>query len=70
MSRNKLAEGTDDGDKKDEVRRQLDDKAVLDAASEVAIAQPPEMPIVIDELAVRDILGVSIDYEGYWFKSC
>ena len=44
----------------DKVHKELEDKAVLDAASEAAIAHPPEMPIVIDDLAVKDILGVSI----------
>ncbi len=37
---------------------QLVDKASLVATSEAAITQPPEMPIVIDPHAVKDILGV------------
>ena len=45
-------------EKKNVVNDSLTDDHTRDAT---ALAHPPEMPIVIDEVAVEDILGVSIE---------
>ena len=39
---------------------ELVDKASLVATAESAISHPPDMPIVIDQHAVKDILGVKL----------
>ena len=46
-------------DKKNVVNDNISEKVSGDAT---ALAHPPEMPIVIDEAAVEDILGVDNSY--------
>eukprot|EP00057_Strongylocentrotus_purpuratus_P016379 XP_011670853.1 PREDICTED: lon protease homolog 2, peroxisomal [Strongylocentrotus purpuratus] len=52
-----------DRETKEEVKTELTDETSLELTTEAAIAHPPEMPIVIDVLAVQDILGTAI-YES------
>lgn len=48
-------EKVENSDKKEIVNDNLSDSVSQDAS---ALAHPPEMPIVVDEVAVEDILGV------------
>ncbi|XP_041455193.1 lon protease homolog 2, peroxisomal-like [Lytechinus variegatus] len=52
-----------DRDVKEDVKTEMTDETSLELTTEAAISHPPEMPIVIDVLAVKDILGAAI-YES------
>ena len=55
-----LGEGSSEG--KEEVMAKEELFKASEKEEEVAMMHPPEMPIVIDETAVEDILGVSAGF--------
>nr|XP_054771071.1 lon protease homolog 2, peroxisomal-like [Lytechinus pictus] len=73
MSKRKISTGSseegapnasmEDRETKEDVKTEMTDDTSLELTTEAAIAHPPEMPIVIDVLAVKDILGAAI-YES------
>lgn len=59
-SRKKQEKATASNGGKDEVIAGEDVVKSLDSQEAAALSHPPEMPIVIDEAAVEDILGVGV----------
>lgn len=63
MHKQTAADRLDDALDKDQTVVKGDSAVVVDIAAQTTNVSPPEMPIVIDQAAVEDILGVRIAFD-------